>query len=358
MDLHSEMIMGQYKDNLENYAKLRDIVVGKLNELKIDNKFNVNNIASRIKTEESLLGKLVRKGDKYKSIFDITDIVGAMVVTFYIDDVDKISSFIESNFEVDWDNCIDKRKIYEINQFGYMSLHFVCRLPKSIYYDENNTIINEIPFEIQLKTLLQYTWASIEHDIGYKSDVEIPKDYLRDINRLSGLLELADAEFKRIRTVVSEYREKVKSFVASGNFNDIDLNMDSFNAFIEFGAFKKLNENISNINNIEIIETSLERFLPILKSMGFNTLADLDKLIKDYSDMAYRFALVQFGGKDIDIITSSVGLTCLCVVYILSKGLGEGVLKLFYTQLNGEKKSNDILLKKSLEISKKIGIIK
>ena len=318
MDLHSEMILSQYRDNLNTYEKVRQIVVDKLNEIVKKLGITVNNVGSRVKTEQSLEGKLKRKGEKYKNIFDITDIVGAMVVTFYSDDVDKFSSVIESTFDVDWNNCIDKRKIYDDNQFGYMSLHFVCKIPKSLYFDEDNPLINEIPFEIQLKTILQHVWASIQHDIGYKYDVEIPKEYLRVMYRLSGLLELADDEFKRIRVKIDEYRQKVKSFVASGNFDDIELNGDSFSAYLELGTLNKVNESISNINNIEIIETSLDRFLPILKTFGISTLGDLHKMVNNYSDLAYRFALIQFGGKDIDIITSAVGITCLCLVYIIS----------------------------------------
>ena len=86
MDAHSNLLLEQYNENLPTYEKVRDIVVEKLEEYATDFNTLINSITSRIKTEKSLTGKLKLKGSKYKDIFDVTDIVGARVVTFYADD--------------------------------------------------------------------------------------------------------------------------------------------------------------------------------------------------------------------------------------------------------------------------------
>ena len=188
MDLHCEMILDEYRAQLPVFEKMRDEVERMLNDALQRSGLMVTAVTSRIKTEQSLSGKLALKGAKYASLSDITDILGARIVTFYTDDVDRIAAMVEQLFEIDWQNSVDKRMLHQLDSFGYNSVHYICKLPG---YDYR--------FELQLRTTLQHAWASINHDTGYKTGVEIPREYLRRINRLAGILEMADDEFSRIR---------------------------------------------------------------------------------------------------------------------------------------------------------------
>ena len=180
-DFHQKMLLREYREALPTLVQLKDAVLQSLHEMLDNSGLFLTAIEARIKKEESLAGKLALKGTKYASLKDITDLVGARVITFYTDDVDRIASMAEKQFEIDWDNSVDKRKLHQLDSFGYNSLHYICRLPG---YD--------FRFELQLRTTLQHAWAAINHDNGYKSDIEIPKEYLRRMNRLAGMLEMAD----------------------------------------------------------------------------------------------------------------------------------------------------------------------
>ncbi len=359
MDSINKDILEQYETLQPTYLKIEEIVLKELNDTVSNLNIMVNSVESRIKSLDSLKGKLDLKGYKYQSIYDITDIFAARIVTFYMDDVDKYAAFIESSFDIDWENSIDKRKQHTVDQFGYSSLHYICRIPKEMYYDKNNEDINNIRFEIQLRSTLQHCWASIDHDIGYKRDIDIPKEYYRSFNRLAGLLEIVDEEFCKLKNEIYEYRRKVKQIVKTGTkLEDVELNGDSFNEYISNTGFNELNKRIATINSMEIEQQSLSSFLFVFKSFGFKTLKDLDQFVMNYSDLAYEFAVRQFAGKDVGIITTVTGPLTLCVVYILSKNLGESFVKILLDTIYGKIKVNEKIAKKLTNIGMSMGIVK
>ena len=330
MDLHCQAILQEYRDNLPLLNQTAESVRASLKKALDDAGLIIAALECRVKTEKSLAGKLELKGSKYASLADITDIIGLRVITFYIDDVDKVASAVERLFKVDWENSVDKRKLHDIDSFGYLSLHYICKTQECPYR-----------FEIQMRTVLQHAWANMNHDTGYKTGVEIPKRYLRDMSRIAGILELVDDEFSRIRTDINDYRRRVQALVASGNLADVALDGDSFRSFLAIEPFKNLNRKIAAVNQAEIQDVSLLQFLPVFKGMGFKTLGDIENLIKQYSEAAYQIATFQIGLTDIDIVSSSIGPQDLCIAYIIKSGWGKAGLKLMLDALNGPSESNE-----------------
>ena len=352
LDSHAQELLAQYRSHLPVFTQMAEVIPERLKGFFAEAGIIVAAVEHRVKTEESLAGKLRLKGGKYKDIFDITDIVGIRVITFYIDDVDKVASVLERLFEIDWANSIDKRKAHEIDSFGYLSLHYICRIPESAYSDPEHPELNRIRFEVQMRTVLQHAWANMNHDTGYKSGVEIPTIYMRNMSRLAGMLELVDDEFSRIRRELSDYRRNVQKLVASGNLEDVQLDGDSFKSYLEIGPFDRLSKRIASINQAEIQSVDLSAFLALFKAMGFKTLGDIDKLVKDYSDAAYQIACFQMGITDLDILSSSVAPQNLCTAYILKNGGGRTGLKLMLDALNGPSESNEFMADYLLEQSK------
>ncbi len=343
VDPHTKELIGQYRSLQPAYRKLSETVLQRLKAFFAETGLVVATIEHRVKSEKSLEGKLRLKGDKYRDIYDITDIVGLRVITFYIDDVDKIASVLERLFEIDWEHSVDKRKLHEIDSFGYLSLHYICRMPKSACDDPTFPELSQIPFEVQMRTVLQHAWANMNHDTGYKSGVEIPSIYRRNMSRLAGMLELVDDEFSRIRRELSDYRRQVQHLVASGDLAKVPLDGDSFRSYLSIGPFDALTRRIASINQAEIQEVDLSPFLPLFKGMGFETLGDIERLIKDNFEAAYQIACFQIGLTDIDILSSSVAPQNLCTAHILKKGGGRAGLRFMLDTLNGPSEGNDDL---------------
>ena len=341
LDPHCEAILQEYRDALPQCKTVAKEVYDTLKSTFAQAGLLVAAIEYRVKAEDSLAGKLELKGGKYKSLADITDIIGLRVITFYTDDVDKVASAVERLFTVDWDNSVDKRKIHEIDSFGYLSLHYICSMEGFPYR-----------FEIQMRTVLQHAWANMNHDTGYKSGVEIPKIYMRNMSRLAGMLELVDDEFSRIRQELADYRRQVQNLVASGNLSEVQLDGDAFKSYLQIGPFDALMRQIASINQAEIQPVDLSNFLSLFKAMGFQTLGDVDKLIKDYSDAAYQIACFQIGLTDIDILSSSVAPQDLCTAYILKKGGGCLGLMWMLDTLNGPSEVNKAMAELLMEQTK------
>ena len=341
LDPHCQAILQEYEDNLPRFREVEAQVRETLRRTFQEAGLAVAAIESRVKGHDSFAGKLELKGHKYNSLANLTDILGLRVITFYIDDVVKVASAVERLFTIDWENSVDKRKIHEIDSFGYLSLHYICSIPDFPYR-----------FEIQMRTLLQHAWANMDHDTGYKSGVEIPKRYLRNMSRLAGMLELVDDEFSKIRIELTDYRRRVQALVRSGNLDEVPIDGDTFRSYLDLDPFAQLNKRIASMNQAEIQEVPLMPYLAVYKGIGLKTLGDISRMIKDYSEGAYQIACYQIGLTDLDIISSSIGPQDLCIAYILKNGGGKAGIKNMFDLLNGESETNDMMAEMLLEQSK------
>jgi ppGpp synthetase/RelA/SpoT-type nucleotidyltranferase len=343
MDLHCEMMLEEYREARPRLEELKSQILSRLKEALQRNGIEVTTVEARVKTEQSLAGKLALKGAKYVSLSDVTDLVGARIVTLYTDDVDRIAAMTEQLFDIDWENSVDKRRLHELDSFGYNSLHYICRIPGCEYR-----------FEVQLRTTLQHAWAAINHDNGYKSGVEIPREYMRRMNRLAGMLEMADDEFSRIRTEINDYRRRVQQLVANGKLDDVQLDGDTFRSYLQARPLDRLNKRIAAINQAEIQEVPLIHYLRVFLSFNCKTLGDVQRLIRQYEEDAYRLARHQLGNTDIDIISSAVGLQNICIVCVLTNGGGIMGLEHLFDLINGHNTQNRELAELTYEQAKNV----
>ena len=354
---HTEMILEEYRAQLPVIKKMETFVAERLRSCFEENHLRIGVIETRIKTEESLRNKLELKGYKYHSINDVTDVLGVRIITFFSDEVDLVSAHVEQLFDIDWENSVDKRKTLEIDRFGYMSLHYICRIPESMYKDPEMPLLNEIRFELQMRSVLQHMWANMYHDMGYKTDVEAPIEYQRNMTRLAGMLELADEQFCQIRKELNDYRRNVQSLVASGNFNEVPLNGDTFRSYLELKPYRRMVEKMAAVNQAEIYEDSLLPYYNVLKNMKMRTIGDLERIRTLYGDGALQLSLFQLASSGSHTIAYSMALQNICVVAILKQGFGEAGLKRLFAALYGEGESSVDRAHAVYEQARKINIV-
>lgn len=296
MDIKSN-IMSQYDNDCTTYQNFVQEVEHLLKNLISNEKISYNAITSRLKDKKSLGEKIDRKDGKYNNLKDITDIAGVRVITYYTDDVDKVANIVEHEFKVDQDNSIDKGKALEPDRFGYCSVHYVVEMNDERLKLKEYQLFSGLKCEIQIRSVLQHAWAEIEHDLGYKSEIGIPKLIRRSFSRLAGLLELADKEFQNIRQSLSTYESEVPKIIE----NNDDVEIDA----VLLSELLKTNRDIIAINekiktfvgtefNLEIEPLYYQRSVSQLHWFKINTLNQLYKFIEGNGDCAVKIAEIVF----------------------------------------------------------------
>lgn len=239
-------------------------------------------LSYRVKERKSLEKKMERKSYKYNSLNELTDLVGFRVINYFEDDIDFVADLVQNEFEVDNYNSIDKRQL-ENDRFGYRSLHFVFSLrPERLKLTEYKKFAG-MKAEVQIRSILQHSWAEIEHDLGYKGESEIPETAKRTFYRVAALLEQADIEFVKLRAEIKLYEDAVKKKIQA-NPASVLIDKASLLSFIRENPI------------LEALEIKVEKELKIKredieKSTVSNSLVRFEKLkvttVKQLEDL-YR----------------------------------------------------------------------
>ena len=297
-------ILKNFEKNSRLYENFSTKVNILLKELMDQENISYHSITGRIKEKESLSKKIEGKS-KYQELEDITDIVGCRIITYFEDDVEKIVDIIGKEFEIDEDNSIDKKKIMDPDKFGYLSYHIVCSINNERGKLRENQNYKNIKFEIQIRTILQHAWAEIEHDIGYKSNVEVPRDFRRKFSRIAGMLEIVDDEFSRLKRDIHDY---VKDISDKG-IEDTDINADSLKIFIEKSADKKEIEEFVRkelkIKPLELTDSDKNRTINLTlklinKFTQLKKIKELESSIKENKEIIKPFIIKWLGAQKLD----------------------------------------------------------
>lgn len=314
-------IMSEYTQKRGLYEHLSASVLQITEGLMKKNGIKYASAVYRIKDADSLSDKIRRKGEKYKSLADITDIGGVRIITYYADDVDRVAELIEREFKVDKENSIDKRKTLEPNVFGYLSLHYVICLDDRRAALPEYENLGKLKIEVQIRSILQHSWAEMEHDMGYKSNIEVPSEIVRDFSRLAGLLEIADKEFQEIRHKISKYELEVSEKIQSDE-QDEEIKLDAVSLQILLDTDKEyilLNQEIVDCAEIKMVpdKINIQGSLNECRWLGITTVGDVKLLLKQKKDLAVGIAKKLLDGEKGNVY-KTIGLLYLCYAKLVT----------------------------------------
>lgn len=283
--MDSEKLLASYANAKEGYESFCASVADLINRLLKNEGILVHSLKARCKTADSLRGKIQKKA-AYENLDQITDLVGVRIITHYASDVDRVAKLIEMEFDIDSENSVDKRVILDPDQFGYLSLHYVASLKRERYSLNEYRAYKGLRFEVQIRSILQHAWAEIEHDIGYKSAVDVPRQIRRRFSRLAGLLELADEEFIAIRNELLSYEQEIKGKITY-DLEEIAIDRVSFDSFVLSNpVIASLDEKISKVTGGQVISMPGAVPLDVFDRVGIFSLAELETIVRQHGDAA------------------------------------------------------------------------
>lgn len=177
---------------------------------------------------------------------------------------------------------------------------------------------------------MQHTWAAIEHDIGYKSEFGLPREYERGFSRVAGLLEVADDEFIRLRNGMKAYTEDIRVKIKENRAGDVAINSVSIKEFVLHNErMCELNKKIADINGAEIKTVDPDNYIEQLKWFGITTVGGLQDMTGRNEKLAFELAENTLKSTDIDILSSSVGLWYLCRAELINEKYTQGQIAEF-----------------------------
>lgn len=186
-----------YGDKLPELRKvcdeLSEYISGVRAEIEAKTGMNpVEHYLSRIKSEESMREKCVRKGlpqNEHSALEVIKDAIGVRIVCAFIDDVYDIAEHLRNSGKYEFTEEKDYIKHSKPN--GYRSYHIILRTPENYYA------------EIQLRTISMDTWAALEHHIKYKKEIGKNKELIvQELKRCADELASTDLSMQTIRDMI------------------------------------------------------------------------------------------------------------------------------------------------------------
>ena len=173
-------------------------------EFKLVHQYNpIEHIESRLKTDESITRKLIRKGkeitveniQKY-----IDDIAGVRVICSFTPDIYRIVDMISSQDDIE----VLKTKDYMLNPKvnGYRSYHLIVRVP--IFLSDR-----VVPTKVEIQIRMDF-WASLEHKIYYKYEGNTPEYIKKELKECADLVTFLDSKMLAINEEVRSIREENK----------------------------------------------------------------------------------------------------------------------------------------------------
>ena len=160
----------------------------------------INSITTRLKSPKSIKEKMERLGceptvDNIEE--KLNDVAGVRVICAFKDDVYALADALLKQDDV----VLIETKDYIKNpkENGYRSLHMIVSIPIYLAHTKR-----EMKVEVPIRTIAMDSWASLEHQLVYKKDVELTEEMQAELDECANLSAALDEKMNNLRKSLFE----------------------------------------------------------------------------------------------------------------------------------------------------------
>ena len=179
-------------------------------ELSVQNSRNpIESIKCRIKEPDSINEENEASGDPRFSVDNnlkknLNDIAGVRVICSFPDDIYTLADYLEKQDDIK----LIKKKDYisHPKPNGYRSLHLILEVP--IFLTNEKKMMR---VEVQFRTIAMDFWASLEHKLKYKKDIDNAQVISQDLCFCAELISQLDGRMQQIRERLEEKKDDTQA---------------------------------------------------------------------------------------------------------------------------------------------------
>jgi len=169
----------------------------------------IEHIKSRLKTPESIVNKLKRRGYEVSianMVRYVNDIAGVRIICSFTSDIYRIADMMARQNDISVLSIKDYIK--NPKDSGYKSFHMIVSVPIFLSYETLDAKV-----EIQIRTVAMDFWASLEHKINYKYDGTVPEHIKRELSECAEMVSDLDAKMMSLNEEIKDSEKKDEDLV-------------------------------------------------------------------------------------------------------------------------------------------------
>ena len=164
----------------------------------------IHTIQTRLKTPQSMMEKLGRRNlaPRMDVIWEeLSDIAGIRVICSYLDDIYLLADLLCKQQGVELIGMNDYIKEPKPN--GYRSLHMDLSVP--IHLSDGN---HRVPVEVQIRTIAMDFWATLEHELRYKSEALVTTEITGELYACAQAIAGLDVRMQKVYDDLAAIEQK------------------------------------------------------------------------------------------------------------------------------------------------------